>query len=41
MSDSSKFGFSPDNLSLPNQHEYDGQAFPLAAEVKAGDLKQA
>ncbi|MBT4667868.1 MAG: SyrP protein, partial [Opitutae bacterium] len=41
MSDTSKFGFSPEILSLPNQVEYDGQAFPLAVEVKAGDLKQA
>ena len=41
MSDSSKFGFSPKILSLPNQQEYDGETFPLALRLEAGDLKQA
>ena len=41
MSDSSKFGFSPHNLSLPNHQEYHGQPFPIALEVKAGDLGEA
>ena len=41
MSDTSNFSFSPDNLSLPNQHEYEGHPFPLALGVKAGDIKQA
>ena len=41
MSDTSKFGFSPEILSLPNQQEYDGETFPLALRLEAGDLKQA
>jgi len=41
MSDTSKFGFSPEILSLPNQQEYDGATFPLALRVKTGDIKQA
>jgi hypothetical protein len=41
MSDTSKFGFSPEILSLPNQQEYTGETFPLALGVKAGDIKQA
>ncbi len=41
MSDTSKFSFSPEILSLPNKREYDGQAFPLALGIKADDLKQA
>ena len=41
MSDTSKFGFSPELLSLPNQQEYDGKKFPLALRSEVGDIKQA
>ena len=41
MSDTSKFGFSPEILNLPNQQEYEGHPFPLALEIKANDIKQA
>jgi len=41
MSDTSKFGFSPEILSLPNQQEYDGTTFPLALRSEVGDIKQA
>ncbi len=41
MSDTSKFGFSPELLSLPNQQEYDGTKFPLALRSEVGDIKQA
>lgn len=41
MSDTSKFGFSPELLSLPNQQDYDGTKFPLALRSEVGDIKQA
>ena len=41
MSDTSKFGFSPEILSLPNQQEYDGTTFPLALRSEVSDIKQA
>ena len=41
MSDTSKFGFSPELLSLPNQQEYDGTKFSLALRSEVGDIKQA
>ena len=41
MSDTSKFGFSPEILSLPNQQEYDGEAFPIALGLEVCELKQA
>ena len=41
MSDTSKFGFSPEMLSLPNQQEYDGATFPLALGPEAGSLGEA
>ena len=41
MSDTLKFGFSPELLSLPNQQEYDGKKFPLALRSEVGDIKQA
>ena len=41
MSDTSKFGFSPEILSLPNQQEYDGEAFPIALGLEVCELAQA
>ena len=41
MSDTSKFGFSPEILSLPNQQEYDGATFPLVLRSEAGSLGEA
>ena len=41
MSDTSKFGFSPEILSLPNQQEYCGGTFPLALRSEVGSLGEA
>ena len=41
MSDTSKFGFSPKILSLPNQQEYDGTTFPIALGLEVCELAQA
>ena len=41
MSDTSKFGFSPEILSVLNQQEYDGEAFPIALGLEVCELAQA
>ena len=41
MSDTSKFGFSPEILSLPNQQEYYEGTFPLALRSEVGSLGEA